>query len=294
MKRHLPLALLLASPLALASGVAVDLKFDEDDKAAPETTLPYQWNDKWFSEVTQRSLTITEKDTFTALDNSRSATTVDQDFYRFNFIGYSSKIDGFSLGFKAGAEYIQIDQDEFGFGDQGAAVAVYEDKVEFEIVQAVAALDVNYSSAMVDAVVQFDLIPIGNLSLSQETSVRPNVSSLGKNSSSHTMDPSYGLSMDMLFKTGSAVDVGLFAEYKFLPLTYDYAVLNNTGDDFVTEEIEQDQTTTRLGIKFVLGEDTGLGRPVVGYTHETLEIDVDGNSTNESVSYLVLGLDKRF
>lgn len=293
--RHLLVAAALLPSLAFASGeMSVDFKFDEDGKASPETTLPYQWNENWYSELKQRSLTISETDVFTAVNNPRSARSIEQDFYRVNFIGYKSATDGLSYGFTLGLEYIQLAQDEFGFGDQNASLVAYELTQDVTITQAITSFELGYDSARVDANVGFDLVPVGTLTIDQEASVRPNVNETGSNSSSHSMDLSYGVNANLLYKTGWSFDVGLFAEYKFLPYTYDYAVLNNTGDGFTTEEVEQEETTTRFGVKVVLGQDTGMGRPVFGYTQETLSQEVDGTSTDETIGYIVVGLDKRF
>ena len=293
--RYLFVLAALAPSLAMASGgMSVDFKFDEDGKASPETTLPYKWNENWYSELKQRSLTISETDVFTGADNPRSAASIQQDFYRVNFIGYTSGQAGLSYGFTAGLEYIKLSQDEFGFGDISSSLVAYELTQDVTITQAITSFELGYSTSLVDVNLGFDLVPAGTLTIDQETSVRPDVTEVGSNSSSHSMDVSYGLNTDVLLKTGLGFDLGLFAEYKFLPYTYDYAVLNGTRDGFVVEEIEQEETTTRLGVKVILGQDTGFGRPVFGYTQETLSQEVDGESTDETIGYIVVGLDKRF
>lgn len=292
--RHLILGIALFPSLALASGgMSVDFKFDEDGKASPETTLPYQWNENWYSEFQQRSITTVEEGDVVNLTDSRRTATIDEDLYKLNFIGYKSSNGDLTYGFTGGVEYIKIQQDEFGFGDLNSSTVVYENLDEIEIIQAIVGLDVSYSAGAITVGLGLDLIPAGTLELDQDLSLRIANEETANSSSSHSMDPSYGVNADLVVKTGFGFDLGVFADYKFLPLTYDYAILDGSNN-LVVSEVEQEETTTRFGAKVILGQDTGLGRPVFGFTQETVSREVGSDTTDETIGYIVVGLDKRF
>ncbi len=97
-----------------------------------------------------------------------------------------------------------------------------------------------------------------------------------------------------LLKTNLGFDIGFGAEYDLLPLKYDLATVNNTVTGFDTVSIEQDETTTRYSVRFILGHKTDMGRPMIGMTQETLSIESDGDTSEETINYLVVGFDNRF
>lgn len=275
-----------------ADRMNIDLQFDDEGKASPEVSYPYNWNGNWFSQVRYRSVSITDTDTSQAL--KRSSTTVEEQFKGVDLIGYQQKQDGFSWALIGGFEVIDIERTEFGFGTIGSQAIGIDNSVDISSQRMMITGDIGYETGRYAVRGSVMLSPFGSLDVTQKTDIDYTNSLSEEVDSSTGQNFSYGVKLDGEIKTSLGVDFGFGAEYSYLPLKYDIAQANSDLTGFVTSEIEQNETTTRYSARIILPEQDGMGRPVIGLTQETLSTEVDGDTSDETISYLVLGLDKRF
>lgn len=295
MKKHLAIVIATCLPaLSIADEMALDLQFDEDGKATPVSTFAKDWDDSktFFSRVKYRNLSITEQDTAQSL--SRSATTLNEQFVQLSFVGYKLKTDNTYYALSGGVELIRIENSSFGFGPFGSETLVIENDVEITSTRALVSAEAGWNIGEFYIKGILDLKPAGNLSVKQDTAIEYTTSFEGGTDGSHSTDFSYGLSIDSLIPTGLGFDIGLGFEHSLLPLKYDVAQVNNTLTAFETAQIEQDETTTRYSLRFILGKETDMGRPMVGITNETLSIESGGETNDTTINYLVVGFDRRF
>lgn len=292
MKRILTLVLTALPLTGFAGEMALDLQFDEDGKATPVSTYAHDWSENLYSQVKYRSLAITEMDTSEALSNS--ATTLNEQFVQLSLLGYKQEVGDLSMSVGGGFELVRIVNNEFGFGAVGPETLVIENNVEITSTRAMLTAELGYSSDAFSLKAGMDIKPAGNLSVSQDTSIEYTTAFSGGEEGSHSTDLAYGITLDGVILTGLGFDIGLGAEYSLLPLKYDLAQANDSVTGFDTSSIEQDETTTRYSIRFILGKETEMGRPMVGITSETLSVESGGVTTENTIDYLVVGFDKRF
>ncbi len=292
MKKILAVAALALPLTSMAGEMALDLQFDEDGKATPVTTYAEDWNDNLFSQVKYRSLSITEADTSTTL--TKSASTISEQFVQLGLLGYKNEMGNMNFAVSGGLELMRIERDEFGFGPINTQTLVIDNQVEITSTRALITGTLGYNSDMFSVKGSVDLKPAGNLSVKQDTSIEYSTSFSGGEDGSFSTDLAYGIKLDGLLKTNLGFDIGFGAEYDLLPLKYDLATVNNTVTGFDTVSIEQDETTTRYSVRFILGHKTDMGRPMIGMTQETLSIESDGDTSEETINYLVVGFDNRF
>ncbi len=292
MKKLLALAALALPLTSFAGEMALDLQFDEDGKATPVTTYAHDWNEVFFSQVKYRSLSITEADASTTL--SKSASTLNEQFVQLSLLGYKKEMGNVNLAVSGGLELIRIERDEFGFGPIATQTLVIDNQVEITSTRALVTGELGYNSDSFSIKGSLDIKPAGSLSVKQDTSIEYTTSFSGGEDGSHSTDLAYGLKLDGVVKTGLGFDIGFGAEYGLLPLEYELATANETVTGFNTVSVKQDETTTRYSVRFILGKKTDMGRPMIGMTQETLSIDSDGDTSEETINYLVLGFDKRF
>ena len=292
MKKILAIAVATLPLTGFAGEMALDLQFDEDGKATPVSTYGHDWTDSLYSQVKYRSLAITEMDTSTVLSNS--ATTLNEQFVQLSLIGYKQEIGELNWSVGGGVELIRIENREFGFGPVGADTLVIENNVEITSTRALLTAQIGYNTENFSVKSGIDIKPAGNLSVKQDTSIEYTTSFSGGEDDSHSTDLAYGLLLDGIGFTGLGFDIGFGAEYSLLPLKYDLAQSNSSVDGFDTVTIEQDETTTRYSLRIILGKETDMGRPMFGVTNETLSVESGGQTSEETINYLVLGFDKRF
>lgn len=294
MKKILALSLAMVSFNSVANEMALDLQFDEDGKATPVSTYTKYWDESetLYSRVKYRSLSITEQDISQTL--SRSASTLDEQFVQLNFLGYKQSFENSFWSIGGGIELIRIEKNEFGFGPIAGNTLVIENNVEITSTRALLSLETGYNLDSFYIKGGLDIKPAGNLTVKQDTAIEYTTEFQGFGDNSYSTDLSYGLIIDSLIPTGLGFDIGLGMEYSLLPLEYDVAQSNSTITAFETATIKQDETTTRYSLRIILGKETELGRPMVGITNETLSVETDSGTSEETINYLVVGFDKRF
>lgn len=288
----------LAFPLtSMAGEMALDLQFDEDGKATPVTTYAEDWNENLFSRVKYRSLSITESGTVKSLKNS--ADTLNEQFVQLSLIGYQQKTDSLDWAVSGGVELIRIESSSFAFGPFPTETLAIENNIEITSTRALISAEVGYSTDIFYIKGGIDLKPAGSLSVKQDTSIEHGSNEFsGGSDDSHSTDLAYGLKVDGMLKTNLGFDVGFGVEYDLLPLKYDYqqATFDNAGiaSGFESASLDSEEKTTRYSVRFILGHKTDMGRPMIGMTQETLTQEADGESSEETINYLVLGFDRRF
>ena len=292
MKKRIVLAIAALPFTSMAGEMALDLQFDKDGKATPVTTYGHDWSENLYSQVKYRSLSVTDTDTSTALSNS--ATTLNEQFVQLSLIGYKQEMDNISVSVGGGLELIRIVNNEFGFGEFSNQTLVIENNVEITSTRAMLTAELGYSAEKFSIKGGINVKPAGNLSVKQDTSIEYTTAFSGGEDDSHSTDLAYGLSVDGVLLTGLGFDIGFGAEHSLLPLKYDLAQSNSTVTAFETASIKQDETTTRYSIRFILGKETEMGRPMIGMTSETLSVKSGGVTSENTIDYLVLGFDKRF
>lgn len=292
MKKLIALTIALLPLTSIAGEMALDLQFDEDGKATPVTEYAHDWTDTLYSQVKYRSLALTEQDTSKAL--SRSATSIDEQFVQLSLLGYKQKTENAFWSVGGGVELIRIINNEFGFGEFSNEVLVIENDVEITSTRALITTGAGYQSSLFSVKGGVDIKPAGNLSVKQDTVIEYTSEFSGGADNSYAADLSYGLNIDGIVFTNLGFDIGFGAEYIFLPLKYELAQVNSSLTGFESASIEQDETTTRYSLRFILGKEYDMGRPMLGITNETLAISSGGETKETTINYLVVGFDKRF
>lgn len=270
----------------------IDLQVDSDGKVSPETSLPYNWNKNWYSELRYRSLTSTTDNESKTL--ARSTSTLEQQYIRLNVIAYQNAKERSSHGFAAGVEAIKINRSEFGFGPIASQTLIIDNQVDILSARFVASGFYEFKTDYVDMHFGANLSPAGQLYVSQQTAIEYNSSIATSHNSNSSMGVSYGADVAATLKTGFGLDVKLSAEYLYLPLDYSLALVNSSADAFEETDIEETQTSIRYGVKFVLPAYEDKGRPVIGFSQEKIDTEQNGNTGTETINYLIIGLSKSF
>lgn len=292
MKKITALILLAASTSTFAQGLRVDLQVDDDGKVSPETSLPFFWSDTLYSEIRFRSTSVTNDDTSKLLD--RSTTTLDEEYKRIDIIGFRNQKEKNTFGVSTGIELIDIARREFGFGSVSNTALTIDNSVDISATRLLLSGSYQLNGDFINLIASASLSPAARLEVSQDTHIGYTSSISTKDSNTSSMSLSYGAKLDLLMDTGTGVDIGLNIQYDYLPLEYDIGIANNTLSAFETATIKQDHTSTRIGAKLFLPEYQDMGRPVIGFTQEKINIEQDGDSSSETLNYLVFGLDKQF
>jgi len=301
-----------SAALAAESGWAedrmqVDLGLDEDGKTAPEAFVPFDWGDGWSSGLGFRSRQSDSNDTLTGYTDSRFGTSVSEDRLRLNIFTYENKDSDAYWAFGADIEQITIDQTEFGYFQMpnpyapNPAVAgeyvAFDSQIDVVVTRPNIFTDYTSKGDAVDFRVGLSVSPTSNFSVDQETRFVPLISTTGTSSGTDTLDLSYELTLELEYKTGGSVNIGIGYYYEFLPITYDIATLNNTADGFNTQTIDREQVTTRTAVRIIFNKPiSGNLKPVIGYIIEDIETtDVSsGSSETESKNIISFGLESRF
>jgi hypothetical protein len=296
MKHNMLAAAILAGSAVARSASAqefnIDLQVDSDGKVSPETSLPYNWNKNWYSEVRYRSLTTTTDNESNTL--SRSTSTLEQQYVRLNVLGYQNANERSTHGFAVGAEAIKINRSEFGFGPIASQTLIIDNQVDILSARLVMSGFYEFKTDYIDMHFGANISPAGQLYVNQQTAIEYNSSFATSHESNTAMALSYGADVAATVKTGFGLDVKLSAEYLYLPMDYSLALVNSTADAFEETDIEEKQTSVRYGVKFVLPAYEDKGRPVIGFSQEKIATDQNGSTGSETINYLIVGLSKSF
>ena len=102
----------------------------------------------------------------------------------------------------------------------------------------------------------------------------------------------------MIYKTTTWADFLGTADYEFLPLKYDLAVLSVVNNQFVftSSSIDTEDTTLRYSFRIVLKKLMDNLRPVIGYNFEKVKSKdkTSGSSSSKNNNFLVIGIENRF
>lgn len=286
--------LVTASGTVLAKGVEVDLQMNDDGKVVPYTQFAHPWSDNWYSGIRYRTISIEEENTSEIL--SRNTTALEEQYKRLDMIGYYSESRSGDFDVSFAIERIDIDRRETGFGEINTGSAIQTDnRVDVNVTRLILAGSYTMKSDFIDLDAEFNLAPVGDLDVDQDTFIQTNGEALV---ASQTGDGDLGLSysakLSGLVKSGYGIDVALNAEYEFLPLEYDLDIVQADLSGFQSVTIDQDQTTSRFSVRILLPAFNEDGRPVLGFSREIIATKEDDKTATDAVNYLVVGFDQRF
>lgn len=305
-----PLAVSLATLFALpavaetqnpaeAERLVVNFNYDEDGGAQPDTFVPLKWSENLYSGLGYSQVKYSRKEALENFSTGKNQVNIDEQRYRLELLNYEDAEGSFRYSFGAQYSYLDIKKNEFGYVESGGSLIVFDNRVDIEVHQPSIRGDMSWRSADEGVLLRLgaNVSPYNRLTVDQATDVKPQVSQTGKSQSTTQQDPAYGATLEVQVRTPLKVDLGVVAGYEFLPLNYDLAVLNSSGNGFVEEEQDTEQETLSYGVRLVLRTKLiGEARPVLGWRRQeitTHDNNADASQTTET-DQLVIGFENRF
>jgi len=270
-----------------------DIVQGDSDSLEPETFIPLEWNEHWFSGLGYSQTKVTDQDTIAGFPDSKVSESTATRRTRLNLINYRDKLSdktSYSLG--VDYDFSEIDKSEFGYfqlvsGSTDDYVA-FDNNVTIDINGFDLRGDFTWGRKTDFALTRLSLLlsPANELEVSQTTDFKPIVPDRGTSSSSITQDMGYQLKLESRFRVLPAANIGFIAAYELLPLKYDVAILNPaTLNSFSTVRVDAHQATTRIGVRIIFQHEV-MDRlyPVIGYFNRRVETEDQGNGHTESTS----------
>jgi hypothetical protein len=282
-----------------------DMERGENGSINPATFLPMAWSKNWFSGLGYRDSTDSTTGTISGFADSKVSTQVSESSALFNVISYQEQlVNGLSYSIGLNYRIDQIETSEFGyFRLVSGAIDDYEafdNQVDIDVDSVDLSGDLTWGKADDFLVVRLGMVlaPANSISVEQSTDIKPLVPTTGTSRSSISQDLGYLIKLDARFRASPLFYIGLFAEYRLLPLKYDVAILNSaTLNSFELSRIDEHEVTTRIGIRLIFQNKVMAGmHPAIGFINEDLEtIDQITRARNTvSDSKVVLGLTGEF
>ncbi len=280
----------------------LDLNSDEDGNVNPGTFIPYYWGNNWFSGIGFSSSSQLAQDTLDGFSDSRLGTNVEQQQISINLLSYES-ISG-ALSYSIGGDYnvINIDRTEFGYLYLNNGViddyVAFDNLTEIEVKGLAVRGDITWGNIDENAI-RFGWVisPSSTLDVDQDTAFKPIITNSATGSSSKSQDLGYDLKILTRHRISSSFSLGLQLRYQVLPLEYDIKVLASTADSFQEETIDTNETTTSIGVRFIIDDaiSTGLDL-VIGFSNEKLKAkdNISGLTSSEDSSIFSVGFTSNF
>jgi hypothetical protein len=236
--------------------------------------------------------------------DSRIGSSVQDNRLKLNLLSYEMPSGNFKYNIGGDIEQIDIDKLEFGYlqmpSNLGGDLVAFDNQIDIKVLRPTLHGDVtwNPSGGAFSIRTGVNLYPISSLTVDQETRFKPIISSTGTSSGSKDQDFSYSLNLEMIYKTTTWADFLVTADYEFLPLKYDLAVLDVVNNQFVftSSSIDTEDTTLRYSFRIVLKKLMDNLRPVIGYNFEKVKSKdkTSGSSSSKNNNFLVIGIENRF
>jgi len=281
----------------------IDFNID-DGKINPSAFLPYYWNDQLFSGVGIHSSTTQDNGTVNGFDDSRIGSNIQDNRLKLNLLSYEMPAGNFKYTLGGDIEQIDIDKLEFGFLQMpvnlGGDLVAFDNEINIEVLRPTLHGDVtwNPSGGAFSIRTGVNIYPTSQLTVDQQTRFKPIIATTGSSNGSKSQDFSYSVNLEMIYKTNTWVDFLITADYEFLPLKYNLAVLAVENNQFVfsSTSIDTEESTLRYSFRFVLKKLMDNLRPVIGYNFEKLKSkdNSTGASSSKNKNFLVIGVENRF
>ncbi|MBT7409797.1 MAG: hypothetical protein HN826_08865 [Methylococcales bacterium] len=302
------LLLIISQSTAFAKGIDysrffIDFNID-NGKINPSAFLPYYWNDNIFSGIGIHTSTTQDNGTVSGFSDSRIGSSVQDNRLKLNLLSYEMPSGNIKYNVGGDIEQIDIDKLEFGFlqmpTNLGGDLVAFDNQINIKVLRPTIHGDITWNPAGGAFSIRTgaNLYPISSLTVDQETRFKPIISSTGTSSGSKDQDLSYSLNLEMIYKTTTWADFLVTADYEFLPLKYDLAVLSVVNNQFVftSSSIDTEDTTLRYSFRIVLKKLMDNLRPVIGYNFEKVKSKdkTSGSSSSKNNNFLVIGIENRF
>jgi len=274
----------------------ISLDMDENGNLNPNITLPFYYGEsnKYYTSVSFKSSNYSDTKEVRGFSDSKNATFTTSKDFTLNYFTYVAKPFGLRTSIGIESTFSTVDNNEFGYihdinGDFGTAGDYYSFDNTIE-------LDIRRHSLRADIVIPMgsffssrifgSISPYTTIGVKQSTIFKPLVTETGTSDSTTSQDLSYTLKYDGLIKTGTFVDIGIFASYDSQALKYDLAQLSRVNNQvvFKTSTVDTTETTTRAILRLLLNIDVLGGlHPSIGYGQE--KIKLKDNSTGDDTSF---------
>lgn len=292
MKKRLLLLSLLTASQASADRLNIDLKFDEEGKARPEFSVPYSWNENFFSSLGYTSSNTTNTGGSQLTD--KSATIIQKDLIKIGLLGYRKTQGSFEYSGSVNFEYLTLNKSEFGYGELSSELFVIDNNVEITSQTPSIDADITYKSDGFSFRTGASISIGASLDVEQETEFRYLQSAKTKHKSMGEQDASYSVYLESLFNLTPQFGIAINAEYGVLPLDYTVSVINADLASYSEVDQTQEDSTLRYSLLFVFGQSISEMSPSIGITHEEIKSDNGNSSETFKADYVSLGFDQRF
>ncbi len=301
----------LTSPLLASDEVAdrteITMKLDKEGEPSLDYIfIPFYWSKNTYSGIGFSTSQSSETDVIEGFSESRLSTTYDQTNLRLNLYTHEWNSDQLTFSLGGLIDFLTIKRLEFGYAHFPASLGddwvALDNEVEIKVIKPVIQGIVEKEIPKTFSVRGIlDISPSSSLSVEQETRFKPIVATAGKSSSSSSQRLTYTIGIEMLFKTGAFIDIGIVASHEFLPLNYDIEILDYDSVSgtfgFKTSKIEVEETTNKVALRLLFNDvDVGGLQPAIGYGYEsfTSKDVINNRSETESGTFIVVGFEKRF
>ncbi len=269
--------IVVISSLLMTTLYAEKAKFifeiDEEGEKTPDTFYPLKWSSlsdsnstewwtNYYSGVGYNSEIRYSTDTLDNMEASKYSSTIATRKYKLNIATYEGEFENLSFQIGGELEFIQIDKHQFGYfssalinaGDYNAI----EHNINIEAWKPNLVTQISYVAPESDFYLRFMAIvsPTMNLKLQQDTTIMPLIDVTAHSDSSTTQEASYEFEAEAIYKIKNkrlAIIPDFFSfevNYDFLPLEYKLMTLNSSATEYMTENIQTEETNLRYMVKF--------------------------------------------
>jgi hypothetical protein len=276
------------------------LTFELGDGVQPHIHVPLVWSDQLYSSLGYTAFSSTQVEKLSAdFGDSRSASSQEHKQASVRLLGYRKHHD--PIGWVLGADYknIAITKQEFGFfqlpSDQSYQTIVNEMDIEVNAIGL--GVDADYVQDNYQIRLSGFATLASELSIQQETRVKPLVEQTGRTRENASQPFAYQLGLDIQYSGLRWFDLALGVQYDYLPLNYNTQSLGYVNDafQFQSETIDSLRIATDIQLKIYLKNFKQYDlSPMIGYGVRKVSVETNNITTDSKDTYYLLGLERLF
>lgn len=277
------------------------LSYDASNGFSPSITYPFNWSERLYSSIDYQGFKETEVSTLgQGFGESRISTSTDNKIALIRLVGYKMQLNDTHISLGVDYKNTRINKQEFGFFQlpSDGTFQTFTNDVGLKVDQMGLSLAASKETGRLKYRLSGFVSGSSNLSLNQETRIKPIINSVGTGQSNTSQSTAYKLDFDIQFNVFEAVDLVLTSSLDYLPLDYQLKTLSATGNggyEFINQTISAKQTVVTNLIKLHFNSQTFNGIPLmIGAGTRKIQSELNGGSSNTNNAIFVLGFEKLF
>ena len=204
----------------------VGFEIGKNGESNPNIFYPLYWNQNLYSGFGYASIQSSTHEDLELGDNN-NAITIDRRELTLNLLTYELKKSDFSYAIGSELHNTDIKKNEFGYFQFPAPTYhAFNNEITINQKSALVYGDVAYNSDIINLRLSGTYTLLSNLSVSQDTRIKPLVSSSGLVDSDYSQDTSYALNLQSVIPLLWKLKLSLALGYRVEPFKYDLQELS--------------------------------------------------------------------